>query len=211
MKRLLLAFLALTWASAASAQCVGVGGINSVPQVGVSCLSEPTAPSYAATGTGIALVAAATDVACITGSATKIVRLQGIRVSGTATPTALSTAVLLTKHASADTLGTPAVTTALPTPYSLDTANPTVSATTTAYTANPTINDAAPGIIDGALLNFGLTTAANAPLHFDYYNRLYAEAPTLRGVAQQVCVNLNAVTVTGGLMTVEFRWTESPQ
>ena len=45
MKKLLLSLgLLLGLASPALAQvpCIGVGGVNSVPQVGISCAQEPT-------------------------------------------------------------------------------------------------------------------------------------------------------------------------
>lgn len=213
MKKLLLtAVFLLATALGANAQCVAVGGVNSVPQTGVVCLSEPTIGTYVATGIGIAPASSATDIACITGSATKVIRIQRIRVSGSA-GTLISVPVLITKHAAANTGGTAATGTALPVPYTLDTANPTVSATATAYTANPTITDSAPGIITTAILGLGLTgtTLGAAGVLFDFGDLTYAEKPTLRGVAQQVCVNLNATSPSSGLVNVSFIWTEAPQ
>lgn len=216
MKKLLLGLLLGAAALAAlpssvSAQCIAVGGVNNVPQPGIVCLSEPIADTYAATSVGLIPAAAATDIACITGSATKIVRLQSIRISGSGT--AISVPVIITKHASANTGGTPAVTTALPVPYALDSTDATVSATTTAYTANPTITDAAPGLIDNANLGLVATTVGAGVQNyilFDYSSRNYSEAPTLRGIAQQVCVNLNGTTPTA-LLNISFRWTELAQ
>lgn len=213
MRRLLLATALLLAATlGANAQCVAVGGVNSVPQTGVNCQSEPNIGTYGATGVGIVPAASATDVACITGSASKIVRVQYIRVSGSS-GTLVNVPVTITKHVSANTGGTPAATTALPVPYTLDTLNPAVSATTISWTANPTIVDAAPGIIDNDILAFVTTgtTSTNAAVIFDYTARNFNEAPTLRGITQQLCVNLNAITVTTGLLNVTFRWTEATQ
>lgn len=212
MKKLLLASgLALLWgALPAQAQCVGVGGINSVPQVGIACLSEPTVGTYVATGVGIIPAASATDIACLTGSATKTVRLQAVRVSGSGT--AISVPVLLKMNLVADTGGTAAVGAALPVPYAIDSTNPAVSATATAYTANPTITGTA-GILNSGNLGLVATTvgAAVQPyVLFDYAERTYSQAPTLRGIAQQFCVNLNATSPTA-LLNVSFRWTEAPQ
>lgn len=215
MKRILLA-LALVGGliSPAFAQssfnggCTAVGGINTVPRNGVSCPSDSIAPTYGATGIGIVPASSATDVACITGSATTVVRVQQIRISGTA-GTLVSLPVVITKHATANTGGTAALTTALPTPYKFDTQNPTNGASTTAYTANPTIADSAPGIIDAGVLTLNVTTVAGgAPVTFSWTTRAYNEAPVLRGVAQQVCVNLNGITVTSGLLAISFMWTE---
>lgn len=188
--------------------CVGVGGVNTVPRNGVSCPSDSVAPTYGATGIGIVPAASATDVACITGSATSIVRLQQIRISGSA-GTLVSLPVVITKHASANTGGTAALTTALPTPYKFDSLNPTNGASTTAYTANPTIVDAAPGIIDAGVVTLNVTTVAGGtPTTFSWTTRAYNEAPVLRGIAQQVCVNLNGISVSSGLLAISFMWTE---
>lgn len=210
MKRFLLALGLLLWLAApATAQCVGVGGIVTVPQTGLDCLMEPTVDTYSATGVGIVPAAAATDVACISGSATRIVRVQSIRVGGTGT--AITVPVLLMKHVTANTGGTAATGTALPVPYALDSTDAAPTATTTAYTANPTITDAAPGIMDVQFLPLAATTTSTAGnLSFDHSNRNYMEALTLRGVAQQVCVNLNGTTPTASL-GITFRWTEASQ
>lgn len=213
MKKLLLSLgLWLGLTTLASAQCIAVGGVNSVPQTGLSCLSEPSVPTYAATGVGIVPASSATDIACLTGSATKVVRVQRMRVSGTA-GTLISVPLLITKHASANTGGTPGTGTQLPVPYTIDTTNVAVTATATSYTANPTIVDSAPGIIGAMMLPLGLTgtTLASQGVLFDFGDLTYAQKPTLRGIAQQVCVNLNATSPSSGLVNVTFYWTEAAQ
>lgn len=98
MKRIALSFGLLLGATfAAQAQCVGVGGVNNAPYPGMNCGMEPTVTTYVAMGYGIAPAASATDVACITGSATKVTRVQRVKVSGTA-GTLVTLPVLLTKH-----------------------------------------------------------------------------------------------------------------
>lgn len=191
--------------------CSAVGGVNSVPRNGVSCPSDSIAPTYAATSIGLVPASSATDVACITGNATTITRVQGIRVSGSA-GTLVSLPVVITKHASANTGGTAALTTALPVPYKYDPQNPAPLSTTTAWTANPTIVDAAPGLLDAGIVTLNVTTAAGgAPTNFSWNTRAYNEPPVLRSTAQQVCVNLNAVTVSSGLLAISFFWTEQSQ
>lgn len=193
----------------ASAQCIAVGGINSVPQTGVVCQSEPFLNSYAATGIAIVPASAATDIACITGSASRVIRVQNIRVVGTGT--AITIPVVITKHASANSGGTATTGTAIPVPYVLDSTNAAASATTVAYTANPTINDTTPGYIDAQFLGLAATTTSTAGnVSFAYDQRNFIEAPTLRGVAQQICVNLNGTSPTASL-TVTFKWTEAAQ
>jgi hypothetical protein len=162
-------------------------GVNGTPQPGQDCLIESAVYTYAAVSVGLVPAASATDIACITGSATKVVRLLSVKVGGTA-GTALSTPVLLTKHISANTGGTAATSLALPVPYRIDSTDAAPTATTTAYTANPTISDAAPGIVDAGISTFGVVT--------------------LRGVAQQLCVNLNGVSVSTGSLTISLFWSE---
>lgn len=211
MKRLLLGLLlSAALAGAANAQCVGAGNININVLPGMNCLSEPTAATYGATGVGIVPAAAATDIACLTGSATRTTRLQSIRVSGSGT--AISVPVLITKHIVANTGGTATTGTAIPVPFRFDTASAAPTATTVAWTANPTVTAGA-GILDNGNLGVVATTvgAAVQPyLFFDYSSRNYSQAIVLRGVAQEVCVNLNGTSPTA-LLNVTFRWTELAQ
>ena len=215
MKRFLLALGLLLglWSWPAAAQvvpCVGVGGVNTVPQVGVSCASEPAMPSYGAPSIGLIPGAAATDVACIGGAANKVIRIQQIKVSGSGT--AIAVPVIITKHASLDTGGTLSLTTAIPVPYALDSANAAAVATTRAWTANPTIADAAPGFIDSAELGVAATSVGviSGNIWFDYRERNFIQAVTLRKATEEVCVNLNGTSPTA-LLNVTFQWTESAQ
>lgn len=211
MKRLLLSLaFVLSLGLTAQAQCVGAGGVNTVPQVGIDCVMESVVPTYSATGVGIVPASATTDLACITGSATRIVRVKAVHISGSA-GTLISVPVSLLKRAVADTGGTAATSTALPVPYPLDSGFPTVSATTIAYTANPTINDATPGIIDTGILALNLTTAAGSNGITPSYDFAVAAPVVLRGIAQQLCVNLNATSPSSGVVNVSFRWTEAVQ
>lgn len=220
MKRLLaiLGFGLALWAWPAAAQvvpCVGVGGVNTVPQVGVSCASEPAMPTYGATSFGLIPVAAGpTDVACIGGLTGKVIRLQSVKVTGTGT--AISIPVYINKHVSLDTpagVGS-ATTTAIPVPYPLDSNNAAASAVTRAWiTANPTIVDAAPGFIDSQILPLAATTvgtAAQGTVFFDWRERNFMQAPTLRKTTEEICVNFNTVAVTA-LLNITFTWTESGQ
>lgn len=215
MKKLLLSttFLVGLGCAPALAQvpCIGVGGVNSVPQVGISCLQEPTVTTYAATGVGIIPAAAATDIACIAGKTGIVIRIQAIRISGSGT--AISVPVLIRKNASLDTLGTPGTGVVLPVAYPLDSANAAAGATLISYTANPTVNDTTPGILDAGNLGLVATSvgAAVQPyLFFDYSERQTSQAPLLRKATEQICVNLNGTTPTA-LLNVEFRWTEAAQ
>lgn len=217
MKKTLLGLLVGAAAIAAlstnaSAQCIGVGGINTVPQVGVACASEPNVSSYGATSVALVPVAAgATDFFCLAGSTTRVVRLQSISVGGTAT-TIVTVPLLVMKHVSLDTGAASATGTQIPIPYPLDSGMPAATATARAWiTANPTITDAAPGIIAHRNLQLNLPAAVGTTAVIDWYNRLYTAAPTIRGAAQEICLNLNTTAVVAGLVTTAVTWTESPQ
>lgn len=216
MRKLLLALGALClWAGVAQAQvpCIGVNGVNSFPQPGVTCNQEPTPSSYAATSVGLVPASSATDIACIAGAANINVRIQQIRISGSA-GTAVAVPVTILKRATADTGGTPATSTALPVAYALHSTDPAAKATLVAYTANPTINDSSPGIIDSAQGVFTVTstlTGVTSFTLFDYSGLRYMEAPQLIKASEQICVNFNAISVSSGVINTTFRWTEASQ
>lgn len=216
MKRFLLALslwlglapLAFAQVTTYNGGCTGASGINSVPQSGRSCPTDSIAPTFGATAIGLVPASSATDIACLTGNATTVTRLQGIRISGTA-GTLVSLPIVIVKRASIDTGGTAATSTALPVAYRYDPLNPAPLSSTTAYTANPTIVDTSPGILDAAVLTLNVTTAAGgAFVNFNWLTRAYNEAPVLRSAAQQICVNLNGISVSSGLIAVSFIWTE---
>lgn len=169
--------------------------------------SDGELKTYSATVTGLVPAASATDVACLAGSATKTVRAQSVRVSGTA-GTLITLPVLLRKNASADSGGTTVAVSFTPYAHlSTDAAN---TATVTAYTANPTVNDTVPGVLDAQTLTLPVTSAgtSSSQVLFTWSGQGGTRAPVLVGVAQQLCVNLGAVSVTTGSLSVRFTWTE---
>ena len=183
-----------------------------VPQVGVTFGYVPKA-TYSAGFIGLAPAASATDVICLAGSATKTITLRSIRLSGSA-GTLVSLPITLVRRASADTGGTAASTTANPANNiaKRDTTTATATATPIAYTANPTIGDSSPTYLDSAELTLPVTSAGVAivPLLFDYAKDTVnlLSGPVLRGAAQQVCLNFNAVSVSSGLLNGALVWTE---
>lgn len=192
--------------SAAQAQ------VNTVPQNGLTTnyLARQT---YSAGFIGLVPAASATDVICLAGSATKTIKLAGIKLSGSA-GTLVSLPVTLVKRVSVDTGGTAASTTANPanTISKRDSTNGTASATPVSYTANPTIVDTTPTYVDSVQLTLPVTTAGTVivPTYFDYAKDVenFLQAPTLRGAAEQLCVNLNAVSVSSGVLNGTLTWTE---
>lgn len=183
--------------------------VNVVPSTGVISAYR-TSVTYSAGFIGLVPAASTTDLLCIAGSATKTVKLQQIKISGSGT--AISVPATLLRRVSADTAGTAASTTANPANNvsKRDTTNPTATATTIAYTANPTIGDTSPTYIDSANIGVVATTVGLiAPVTlFDFgFTENLVQPPTLRGAAEQICLNLNATSATA-LLSGSITWTE---
>lgn len=216
MRKLLLAIgLLLGGCLAAQAQvpCIGVNGVNSYPQPGITCNQEPAVNSYQTSQIGIVPASSATDIACMDGAANIVIRLQSVRVSGSA-GTLINVPVTLTKHASLDSGGTSYSSGNQQfVPYALDPSNGSAKATGLGYSANPTINDSSPGLLDTVIVPFSATGTllGNPGVVIDYSNIRLSEAPTLRTAVQQLCVNLNATSPSSGVVNVSWKWTEATQ
>lgn len=198
MKKLLVLLGAALLAFAAP-----VAAQNTVPQTGVQ-IGYIAKTTYSSSFFGLVpVVTIGTDQVCISGSATKTVRVQSIKIWGTTATAPQAVPISLVRRASLDTGGTAAATTANPgitTQISKrDTSYPAATAVLVSYTAAPTITDAAPTYIDTQLLSMPIVTSVMAPTPVDFNFAKDIEnllqVPTLVGVAQQLCVN-NAVALT---------------
>lgn len=164
---------------------------------------EKNLPTYRASTAagGIALAAAATDIAILPGNATNNVFVTKITVSGVQT-TAGEVLVNIIKRSAANSAGTSAAMTSVP----LDSGDAAASSLPLSYTANPTPG-ATVGIVDSAYVQFSpaATGVATASYVFNFGER--GKGIKLSGVAQGLAVNLNGATVTGGnaVITFEFR------
>jgi len=193
------------------------GQINFTPQAGITAgyLAKTT---YSSSFYGLVPPASATDEVCIAGSASKVVRVTRIAIGGSA-GTLVTLPVIVVRRATADTGGTAATTTANPgittQIASRDTGqSPNTGATATliSYTAVPTINDTSPVYVDAALMTLGTTAAATNPIMavFDWSRDIEnnVQVPTLRGTAQQLCLNFNTVSISSGVLSGSISWTE---
>jgi hypothetical protein len=212
MRKLLLALGLLVFMPlAAQAQCIGVGGVNNVPVPGIVCAQDGTVPTYFVNSIGIVPAATPTDIFCLTGSATKTVRVKQVRVTGTA-GTAINITTYLMKHSVANTGGTAASTeaTGLPTLTAADSTFATVTATATAYTGNPTIDSTRVFLSSQTHFLPVTSTAVAAPPALWLFDPPSSFSPlVLRGVAQQLCVNYNGVTTpSSGVVAVSAIFTE---
>jgi len=212
IKRFLLSLGALVaLATSALAQ------IASVPQVGLTTgyLAKAT---YSSAFFGFVPFTGGTDEICISGSASKVVRINRISLGGTASAI-VNLPVTILRRASLDTGGTPATTTANPGVTtqiaSRDTGqapNTAATAVLVSYTAAPTIVDSAPVYLDSGTMVLSLTGtgAGIGNLIFDWSRDIEnnAQVPTLRGAAQQICVNFNGTTPGTALLNGSIAWTE---
>jgi hypothetical protein len=215
MKRLLLSlaiFLGLLASSLAQ--------VNVTPQPGLSTGYYAKQTYSSAFFALVPPTGANSDFLCISGSATRIVRIQRITLWGTTATAAQTMPIQMLRRASLDTGGTVATTTANPgiatqiasrdTGQNLNTASTAVLNT---YTAAPTIVDTAPVYIDSQLiaLPLGLATT-QAPGVVDFHFARDAEnnvqLATLRGTAQQICLNNSTALGNASVYNGSVVWTE---
>lgn len=212
MKRTFALALGLVLTSALAFAQTGGPGVNSVPQPGLITGINNQQPTYTAGFIGLVPAASATDTVCIAGSSTKTIAVTRIQLSGTA-GTLVTLPVTLVRRTSVDTGGTAGSTTANPanTIAKHDTASATATAVPISYTAVPTIVDSSPTYLQTANLTLPVTSAgtSTAPLDWRYGNIAIGEQPLyLRGVAAQLCLNLNTISVTSGVLTGSITWYE---
>ncbi len=94
--------------------------------------------------------------------------------------------------------------------------DPAAVAVLTAYTANPTIVDTAPLYLRSGWVSLNTTAAlvAGVPLEWNageyvgWFSRAFDIPRSTAGAAQQYCINLNAVSVTSGVLDIYITWTE---
>lgn len=212
MKRLLLlsTALALGLITPAAAQ------VNTVPQTGVT--SGYTAKiTYSSSFFGLVPPTATGDFLCISGSATKVVRVDRIVIGGTSNAIT-NGAVSVLRRASLDTGGVAATTTANPgittQIASRDTGQATnlsAKATLISYTTVPSINDTSPVYVDAGTITMGTTsTGGSTNLAFDWSRDIEnnVQVPTLRGATQQLCLNFDGVSPGTALLSGVIVWTE---
>jgi hypothetical protein len=207
LKKLLLGAVAgMLLASSAEAQ------VNAVPQFGVNT-ENLRHNTFSAISVALVPAASATDVWCISAGASKNIYLEAINISGTAGTAVTTPVVLLRRNTALDSGGTAATGLALPVGgghnYSQ---NGTSSAVLTAYTANPTVNDASPTYLRAAELALPTSSATltqnllfpigTAASEYDQ------EFILAKGTTQQICINLNGTSVSSGSLVIWAEWAE---
>jgi hypothetical protein len=172
-----------------------------VPSTSLSPIDGSKA-TYAASITGLVAVASATDIFTITGSASKIVRITRLRISGIKATASADVDIQLIKRSAANTSGTSTAPAIIP----YDSLSSPATAVVAAYTANPTVGNAV-GTLAVDSLFVAVTTAQTGILDHNFGNRP-AQALVLRSAAEVIAVNLNGVTVGGGAFDIWCEFTE---
>jgi hypothetical protein len=171
-------------------------------------------PTYTASAVALVPAASATDIFCIAASATKNIAIRRITIGGTA-GTAVTTPFLVYRRVSLDTGGTPATSTALPVAVPLNSNDPASGATLVSYTANPTIVDSSPALMQTMLVDLPVTTAAgggtvNERIWGTGVDMFSRGLDLAKNTTQQICLNLNAVSVSSGVLNINMEWQEAP-
>lgn len=172
-------------------------------QTAIPVTTEGQKTSYSAAAVGIVVAAAATDVFTIIGSATKTIRVTRIVASmSTTAGSGIAENASLVKRSTADTGGTSTTPTVVP----HDSNNAAGTAVVRSYTANPTLGTAVGTI---RVVRSAATTAGTTIQEIVWeFGTRPAQAIVLRGVDQQLCINLGGVTITGPVADFSVEWTE---
>lgn len=183
---------------------VNQANLTEATDVVSSVYGEVTKATYSAATLGLLSAASATDIFTIIGSGTKTVRIRRLEITGFSASGGMID-VQIIKRSAADTTGTSTTLTAVP----HDSNNSAATAVVKAYTANP----GALGAAVGPLVNFKMVlpiaagTNPNLPVRYTF-GEAGCQNIVLRGAAENIAINLNGVTVTGGNFDITITWSE---
>ncbi len=158
--------------------------------------------TYSAVAPAIVAASAATDIFTITGSASKIIMIKKIRISGTQTTAGVGL-IQLIKRSAVNTGGTSATITGVP----HDASNFVATATIRSYTANPSALGAAIGTIRADRVYISSVTSVESPLEY-IFGEVQSQHIHLRSATDVLSVNLNGATFAGNTFTCTVEWSE---
>ena len=208
-KRTLLACVATAIITAALAAQAQVPGVNSTLNAVFNLVYDNSTmkPTYSSTMTATTATTPG-DVCVLKGSATKTVKVRRVIISGKAA-TVVTEPVYVIKRSTMTTTGTgtlPVITAYDSTNSLTNSTTNTATAVVEVFTANPT-----PGTFVGELLSAALqyanTTTGLGATYIATFGQLGSPV-VLRGIAQNIAVNLGGITVASGELTCTFEWTE---
>lgn len=167
----------------------------------------PQAKNTYSVGTGPFTPASTpTDVFCIQGSSTKLIKITRIAFTMNQTTAAVRD-VLLIKRSSNNTGGTSTTLTGV----SHDSSNVAPTATVRFYTANPTGLGTSVGTLRSRKVFVATLTGNNSnsdEFITEYGTRTDTQPIYLRGTNEWLCINLNGTTSSGNSAACSVEWTE---
>lgn len=198
------------------ASIVGIAGVIEASANGGSGGGGGTSaqlPTYIVSAAALTAYATPTDIFCISGSATKTVRLVTFSFYIQSTAAASGTWIWV-KRSTADTGGSPTNPTAIP----LDSADPAATAVVNLYTAAPSALGTSLGNLFVQVFN--TTTLALSSISLNsaaVVNGIaypstpgYSKPLTLHGANESLCLNFNGAALPGGFTSqYVFSWTEN--
>lgn len=160
-----------------------------------------SARTYSASA-NVTVAATATDIAALFGNGTTTVAITKIRLTGIQTTTGIVDVQVIFRTA-ANTGGTSSAM-SLSRHEQADSAN---SSTPISYTANPSALGTAAGTLRRFYLPVGATTSGQSGEYTLEFGD-NGKPIILSGTTQGIAINLNGVTVTGGIFNVVIEWYE---
>lgn len=160
--------------------------------------------TFGASKLGLVPAATPTDIAVLSGNASNTVIPIYVSVSCTQTTAGIIDLQLYVRT-TADSSGT---STGSPSSIAYDQNNSAAVSAVLTYTANPTVNDGTNRPVDAQKLGV-MAPATATPSDIYVWRPSMGQSVVLRGTAQQLAINLNAVTLTGGSCNVVYRWIET--
>lgn len=146
----------------------------------------------------------AMDAVCISGSATKTIRIKRIQISGT-DATAQTVAVTVVKRSTVNSGGTSTA----PTIGALDSTNAAATAAVKAYTVAPTPGTAVATLRAQSIALPAAATAVSPAVTWAFDPSDMSQEIVLRGVAESACLNFPAAFTTAGpTVNVDLTWSE---
>jgi hypothetical protein len=197
----LLRVRVLSYTSGASTGTIRVS--NTPQQVFFVSLLDGQRATYSCATAPFTPAASATDIFIITGSATKTIRVLKIEIYATQSTAGVAN-IFLVKRSTANTGGTFVTGTKVPHDSNFAAATATVGN----YTASPTLGT----LVGNIKIHRGMipatATALNNPIATWTFGNASGGAIVLRGTNELLAVNLNGVTISGGVFVIRVEWTE---
>lgn len=165
--------------------------------------------TYRSASVPFAAAASTSPFFIMEGSATTVVRLQRIRVSGLTLTAVAYLSVVLQKYSTASSGGTATALTQVP--LDSNEAAGTLGKCSV-YTAAPTAGSLVGALACIRVLGQATTAAAagipDIELTFDFRTIAEADCPTLRGTSQGLALNFGATPGSAVTMSLEVEWSE---